>query len=74
MGKIYKLDRSGHGEVASWDADAESRAAGAAAFDDLVNRGFTMFDTSDKLASKSPLQAFDPDATEIIAVPRMVAG
>ena len=28
MGKLYKLDRSGHGEVAAWGVDTESRAAG----------------------------------------------
>lgn len=74
MGKIYKLDRSGHGEVASWGDDAESRAAGEAAFKSLVDRGFALFDVSDSQIGKPALRAFDPEATEIVAVPRLVAG
>ena len=73
MGKMYKLDRTGHGEVATWGDDAESRAAGATAFKDLVERGFTMFDVTDPHAGNK-LNEFKADAEEIIAVPRMQAG
>lgn len=72
-GTIHKLDQSGHGTVATWAADAESRKAGAAAFADLIERGFTLFDITDPLAGRK-IQAFDPEAGEIIAVPRMVGG
>ncbi len=72
MGKIYKLDSSGHGEVATWSDDVASREAGAEAFRSLADRGFTMFDVTDQPGKK--LTAFDPDAAEIIAVPRMQAG
>lgn len=74
MGIMYKLDKTGHGEVAKWGDDAESREAGQAAFKDLADKGFTMFDTSDPTVGKPALKAFDPEATEIVAVPRMVAG
>jgi hypothetical protein len=73
-GVLFKLDKSGHGEVAKWGEDAESRAAGDAAFKALADKGFTMFDTSDKLVGKPAMHAFDPEATEIVAVPRLVAG
>ena len=72
-GRIYKLDRSGHGKVAAWGADAESRAAGAKAFADLAAKGFTMFDISTPEDGRK-LDAFDPEAVEVIAVPRMQAG
>ena len=73
MGVMFKLDASGHGEVAKWGADAESRAAGTAAFQALADKGFTMFDITDPMEGKK-LEAFDPNATEILAVPRMVGG
>ena len=73
MGRIYRLDRSGHGEVAAWGEDAESRLAGAKAFDELASKGFTLFDITNKEEGRV-LRAFDPAATEILAVPRMVAG
>lgn len=73
-GKLYKLDRSGHGEVATWGDDKESREAGSEAFKSLTERGFTMFDVSDPLVGKPVMKSFDPEATEIIAVPRLVAG
>ena len=71
MGTIYKLDRTGHGEVATWGDDAASRAVGAAAFADLAAKGFTMF-TGGTEGRK--LEAFDPEATEVIAIPRLVGG
>ena len=74
MGKMHKLDATGHGEVAAWGEDAESRAAGDAAFKSLAERGFTMFDVSDPLVGKPAMRAFNPEATDIIAVPRLVAG
>lgn len=73
MGAIFKLDRTGHGEVSKWGADAESRAVGAEAFKDLVERGFTMFDITNPHEGRK-LDAFDPEAEEIIATPRLVAG
>jgi len=73
-GKIYKLDSSGHGEVASWGEDAVSREAGAAAFQALADKGFTMFDVSDPLKGKPALRTFDPEVAEIIAVPQLVGG
>lgn len=73
MGIMYKLDRTGHGEVANWGADAESRAAGAAAFQELADKGFTMFDITNPQDGKK-LDTFDPTASEVIAVPRMQAG
>ncbi len=73
MGVLYKLDRTGHGEVATWGEDADSRAAGQKAFADLASKHFTMFDVTNPQAGRK-LDAFDPDATEVIAVPRMVAG
>lgn len=73
-GRIYKLDSTGHGEVATWGDDAESRAAGAEAFKSLADRGFTMFDVTDPLVGKPTMKAFDPEAAEIVAVPRLQAG
>ena len=73
MGVIYKLDHTGHGEVARWGADAESRAAGKAAFTRLVAQDFTMFDVGSPFAGRR-LRAFDPEAREVIAVPRMIGG
>jgi hypothetical protein len=73
MGVMYKLDRTGHGEVATWGEDAEDRAAGATAFQSLVDQKFTMFDVTDPHAGRK-LDTFDPEAKEIIAVPRMQAG
>lgn len=73
MGTIYKLDSSGHGEVAKWGDDAESRAAGDAAFKALAKKHFTMFDVTDPQAGRM-LDKFDPEAAEIIAVPQMKGG
>lgn len=71
LGTIYKLDRTGHGEVAKWGDDAESRAAGAAVFAELAAKGFTMFEGG---PDGRQLAAFDPEVVETIAVPRLVAG
>lgn len=73
-GTMFKLDKTGHGEVAKWGDDAESRVAGEAAFKALADKGFTMFDTSDPQVGKPAMRAFDPDATEVIAVPQLIAG
>jgi hypothetical protein len=73
-GVIYKLDRTGHGEVAKWGEDAESRAAGAAAFADLAAKGYTMFDITNPQEDAPILKAFDPEAREVIAVPQLVGG
>lgn len=73
MGILCKLDRTGHGAVAKWGDDAESRGAAAKAFADLVERGFMMFDVTHPQAGRK-LDAFDPAAAEIIATPRMQAG
>ncbi len=73
MGTMSKLDRTGHGQVADWGADAESRTVGETAFKRLAAEGFTMFDVTDPLAGEK-LEAFRPEAGEIIAVPRMKGG
>lgn len=73
-GTLFKLDASGHGQVAEWGDDTESRTAGEVAFKSLASRGFALFDVSDKLIGKPAMRAFDPEATEIIAVPQLVAG
>ena len=73
MGKLYKLDHTGHGEVANWGDDAASRHAGTTAFNLLAERGFTMFDVTRPQDGKK-IDAFDPEADEIIAVPRLQAG
>lgn len=73
-GTIYKLDRTGHGEVAKWGDDAESRAAGAKAFDELVAQHYTMFDITNPQEDAPILKVFDPTAREVLAVPQLVGG
>lgn len=72
-GKISILDRTGHSEH-TWCDDPESRAAGEKIFKELVAKHFTMFDVSNPPAGGTALREFNPDATEIIAVPRMEGG
>jgi len=74
MAKLSKLDRTGHGEVATWGKDAQSRADGAKAFTALKEKGYTMFDISDPLADKPPMKVFDAEAEEVIAVPQLEGG
>jgi hypothetical protein len=75
MSALYKLDHTGHGLVAEWEQDdAAAQKVAAGEFDALAAKGFTMFDISDPQVGKPPLKAFDPNATEVIAVPRMAGG
>ncbi len=77
MGVISKLDHRGHGLVATWDkADKLSFQAAEATFGDLVEQKNKMFDISDEKpeAEHRELKAFDPNATEILAVPQLQGG
>jgi hypothetical protein len=77
---MNRLDHRGHGPIARWSEDAASRAEAAAEFGRHQAMDYTMYDISarpgltpgEEIGRK--LDAFDAEATEILAVPRMVAG
>jgi hypothetical protein len=71
MGVINRLDHRGHGPVAEWDRGQGEEVA-AQVFAEHQAGGYTMFDISKGDGVK--LDAFDPAAEEILAVPRMQAG
>ena len=71
MSVINRLDHRGHGPIAEWERGQGEEAA-ARVFAEHQAKGYTMFDISRGDGAK--LDAFDPAATEILAVPRMQAG
>jgi hypothetical protein len=76
---MNRLDARGHGPIAQWSDDAASRSAAASAFAAHQAMGYTMYDISERALTPGEvlgrkLEAFDAEATEILAVPRMVAG
>jgi hypothetical protein len=72
MGKLYKLDDSGHGTVAEWGEDEASQRLAQGEAEALIAKGCTLFDISEPTGKK--IDGFDAGATEILAVPRMVGG
>ena len=75
MGQILRLDHRGHGPVAKWEiGDKAEIKTAAEVFDDHRAKGFAMFDISDPLDVGKQLIAFKPEATEILALPKMAGG
>ncbi len=80
MGVLNRLDHRGHGPIAKWSEDTRSRGKAAAEFAAHIAEGYTMYDISEPpgvtpgKALGRKLDAFDPEAIEILAVPRMIAG
>lgn len=73
-GVINRLDHRGHGPVAQWAAgDRLSETEAQRIFAEHQGNRFTMFNISDGQDGEL-MKAFDPAATEILAVPRMQAG
>lgn len=73
MGVMNRLDNRGDGPVAEWDrADGETLDNALRVFAEHRAAGYTMFDISRD--DGATMEAFDPAATEIMAVPRMQAG
>jgi hypothetical protein len=79
---MNRLDHRGHGPIATWGDDEASRAEAATVFRSHQlplaegGRGCTMYDISacEAGALGKKLDSFDPEATEILVVPRLVAG
>jgi hypothetical protein len=80
MHVMNRLDARGHGPIARWSEDAASQTEAGAEFAKHQALGYTMYDISERprltpgeeIGRK--LDSFDAEATEILAVPRMVAG
>ncbi len=74
MSVINRLDGRGHGPVARWSAEhADQVVSAKQVFDKMLEDGYLMTDVSDP-KEEVVLKAFDPNATEILAVPRMIGG
>lgn len=74
MGIITKLDRTGHSTLAEWKKDDKIQIRTAEeVFSDLQKTGHALADISDPAESKF-ITKFDPEATEITAVPQLQAG
>lgn len=71
-GILYKLDRSGHGEQARWSDDRLSQDAARDMFNRLRDNGHAIADLTRGDGVFIP--EFDPTATELLAVPQLVAG
>ena len=75
---MNRLDDRGHGPIARWSEDAASRAEASAEFAKHQALGYTMYDISPAVTPGEEigrkLDAFDAEATEILAVPRIVGG
>ncbi len=73
MAIIMRLDHRGHGMIAKYEAgDPASCAAAEKVFDDHVKLGYKMADITEN--DGTFMQAFDPNVSEILAVPALVAG
>ena len=74
MGKLCRLDASGHGAAVEWDERATTREVAERVFREYQRSGYDLFRPGKRDGDGALLKNFDPDAEEIIAVRRMVAG
>lgn len=71
-GVINRLDHRGHGEVTRWSDDQISQAEAERVFRDHQSRFYTMADMTHGVGTV--MKDFDPEVTEILAVPPMIRG
>ncbi len=73
-GELSILDKSGDTKTI-WDPDIAAEVEVArAAFNTLVNKGYSIFKVNKEGNKGVKMHEFDPDAGKLIAVPRIVAG
>lgn len=73
VGRIYRLDSTGHGTVITWGESPSEIRDARKTFDTLKGQGFSFFRMEDGQKG-APITEFDPKAGEILAVPRMQGG
>lgn len=75
MGKLTILDRTGDSEV-SWNpGDAQSAKEAAIRFKEMTDdKGYLAFRADKEGNGTAPIKEFDPEAEEILMLPRMVGG
>jgi hypothetical protein len=74
MHRIYRLDSTGHGVLAEWEPQNKVQVKKAEeVFTDLA-RNHALVDISAPERPKPAMPAFDPTASEILAIPNLVGG
>ena len=74
IGEMSVMDGSGRRQL-QWKRDnPDEIAAAQAIFDHLLARGFSAFGAKTKAAPRQAINTFDPEAAEVVMVPRIVGG
>lgn len=75
MGKFTILDKTGDSEVKWNPGDATSAKEAAIRFKEMTDqKGYLAFKADKDGNGTAPLKQFDPEAEEILMLPRMVGG
>lgn len=73
-GEMSVMDSSGRRQL-KWKRDnPDEIAAVKAVFDRLMERGYGAFGAKAKAAPRQAMKAFDPEAAEVVMVPKIVGG
>lgn len=74
MGTMHELNHTGDTKTI-WDPNNSDEVANARrAFDDLRDKGFSIFSVDSEGGKGKLMKSFDPQAGKLIAVPRIVGG
>ena len=74
IGEMSVMDSSGHRQL-KWKRDNPDEVAAAqSVFDRLMERGYSAFGAKTKAAPRHAMKNFDPEAAEVVMVPRIAGG
>lgn len=74
FGEMRVMDYAGNQRM-KWKRDNPDQIAAAkAVFDRLLERGYSAFGTRSKSAPRQTMKTFDPEAADVIMVPKIVGG
>jgi len=74
IGEMSVMDSSGHQQL-KWNRNnSDEIAAAQAVFNRLMEQGYSAFGAKTKTAPRNSMKTFDPEAEEVVMVPRIAGG
>lgn len=74
MGQMYELSHKGDTTI-TWDsANSTETAIAKKAFNEFIEKGYSVFRVKEDGSRSKRLEKFDPEAERLVAVPRIVGG
>lgn len=74
IGEMSVMDGSDHRRLTWSRGNPEQIAEARAVFDALMARGYSAFGAKTKTAPRHATRTFDPEAAELVMVPRIAGG